>query len=316
MEEPIQNMNKLDTVSVILSAYNGEKYLKEQLDSILNQENISVKLICRDDGSSDDTLTILKTYKENNRDIVDITAGDNIGCVRSFYEALSRAVSLNPECNYFAFADQDDYWLTDKLASGVKMMSGINNDIPILYYCKPKLVDEDLIPVKDTWNSDNYSTLGEACMIQPAAGCTMMFNRKTAELFLRATPEDMLLHDSWLYKTVVAMDGAIIEDSCPHILYRQHENNLVGGEKTFLSDIRRRYQTFFHNRHERLKSIRSLLNVYASDMPEKNLKFLKTLSNYNKSFKCKVKILLSREFRTNRRMSNICFKISVLFNRY
>ena len=101
-------------VCVLMSTYNGEKYLKEQIDSILKQKGVKVNLLVRDDGSTDNTLSLLEEYKKKG--LLDYCCGSNMKPARSFMELLSIA----PDSDYYAFSDQDDYWEHDKLFNAVK----------------------------------------------------------------------------------------------------------------------------------------------------------------------------------------------------
>lgn len=92
------------SVQVVMSTYNGEKYLKEQIDSILSQEGVDVRLYIRDDGSSDRTTDILASYQEHKN--VKIEKGNNLGFAKSFLTALDEC----DEADYYAFSDQDDVW--------------------------------------------------------------------------------------------------------------------------------------------------------------------------------------------------------------
>lgn len=104
------------SVQVVMSTYNGEKYLKEQIDSILSQEGVDVRLYIRDDGSSDRTTDILASYQEHKN--VKIEKGNNLGFAKSFLTALDEC----DEADYYAFSDQDDVWEKDKLSTAVQLI--------------------------------------------------------------------------------------------------------------------------------------------------------------------------------------------------
>ena len=112
-------------VLVLLSSYNGEKYIKEQIDSILTQKNITVKLFIRDDGSTDATRNILKEYEKYSNCVV--VFGDNIGAANSFLWLIQNAHSSG----YYAFSDQDDIWDRDKLSSAISIIKSTGSTIPI-----------------------------------------------------------------------------------------------------------------------------------------------------------------------------------------
>lgn len=109
------------SVQVVMSTYNGEKYLKEQIDSILSQEGVDVRLYIRDDGSSDRTTDILASYQEHKN--VKIEKGNNLGFAKSFLTALDEC----DEADYYAFSDQDDVWEKDKLSTAIQSINTPSN---------------------------------------------------------------------------------------------------------------------------------------------------------------------------------------------
>ena len=124
-------------VCVLLSTYNGEKYLKEQLDSVLNQKDITLNFLVRDDGSTDSTIDILKQYEKEGK--IKLIVGKNIGYKKSFYELAK----LAPLSDYYAFCDQDDVWDDDKLITAVNMLERENNSIPLLYFSALRVVNNN-----------------------------------------------------------------------------------------------------------------------------------------------------------------------------
>ena len=114
----------LPFVSVLMSTYNGEKYIREQIESILNQKKVKVHLLIRDDGSQDSTIEIVKEYA-NKYPNVSVYAGKNIGIGNSFMELLRNA----PEADYYAFADQDDVWLDGKLERAIELIKATEQSI-------------------------------------------------------------------------------------------------------------------------------------------------------------------------------------------
>ena len=163
----------MKSVLVVMSAYNGEKYIQEQIDSILAQENVQVKLIIRDDGSVDNTLDIIKKNSANHNN-VEYIAGENIGYKRSFYNTLTDSPDTY---DYYAFSDQDDVWDKSKLIRAVEMLENESNDIK-MYASALRVVDQNL----NFTEINNYDKLkisyGSAMSRQRIAGCTMVFNKK------------------------------------------------------------------------------------------------------------------------------------------
>lgn len=138
----------LDKIQILMSTYNGERYLKEQLDSILEQDckdkGIECTLLVRDDGSKDGTQKILEEYAKKYSTQIEWYQGENKGVIQSFFELLQRA---DDTASYYAFADQDDFWMPDKISSGISSIQKLEqkeDSRPYLYCCKPMPVNEKL----------------------------------------------------------------------------------------------------------------------------------------------------------------------------
>ena len=305
---------EIENICIIMSTYNGEQYVKEQIESILQQKNVNINIVIRDDGSTDSTFNIISDFKNKNSNI-SIIKGNNIGCKSSFYEAAKIATKLHPDISYFAFSDQDDVWLPEKAYKGIYAIKSKTEKRPILYFCHPKIVDAKLQPTGQSWDAANNLTFEEGCLVQTCAGCTMIFNRASLDLYLQGNPENMSLHDSWMYKAVLACNGIVLEDKDKYILYRQHGNNVVGTQN-FYSRWKRRYNMFLHGNSYRSKQVGLILDTYHNKMTEETKYVAYILSTYKSSIKKKCKIIFSKRFRTGRLISNTLFVISIIFNRY
>lgn len=120
-------------VCVLMSTYNGGKYLQEQIDSLIGQADVNLTVLVRDDGSSDSTTVILERYKQKG--VLDWYPGENIGSARSFLDLVSRA----PYCDYYALCDQDDYWFPEKLSVAISRLEQTDSSKSALYFCKWRL---------------------------------------------------------------------------------------------------------------------------------------------------------------------------------
>lgn len=220
----------MHNIAVAMSTYNGELYIKEQINSILQQKNVKVDLFIRDDGSKDKTLEILKSYakKWNN---IHVIKGDNLGVGNSFMELL---YSIGCEYDYYAFADQDDVWLPDKLSQGIVKIK--DSDIPLLYVSNQILVDKNLNRLRMRFEVPPGISYKQILCNNSVSGCTMVWNKELQELLIdinRRPTADLLknrIHDVWVVM-VASVVGKIIYDKNSCILYRQHENNVVGVKK-------------------------------------------------------------------------------------
>lgn len=269
-------------VLILLSTYNGALFLEEQLDSILNQKGVSIDILIRDDGSTDDTLKILQKYE--NLKQINVVEGKNVGAAWSFMELLKLAEDR--VYDYYAFADQDDFWLNDKLESAVNMISNVDNiETPVLYFSQYQMVDASLENIKTPLYTPKLD-FGHALVDNCATGCTMVFNRTLLLYLSKYTPKYLLMHDDWVYKVCLGVGGRVFYDSIPHILYRQHGNNVIGG---ISSGIIRKWKIrlkkiFSSGLSVRLHVAEELQKGYQQELTSENRKLLLRLVNYRKGF--------------------------------
>lgn len=240
-------VNTLPQVQVLLATYNGGRFLREQIESILSQTYENIHIVARDDGSSDETPAILEEYARRFPLRFKLLQPDsaNRGVVANFV-CLMKAVTANHIC----FADQDDVWLPNKIETSYQAMTHLQERS---HPGTPLLVFSDLVVVDDNLEL-LYSSFWSCMGIDPervhrinrllgrgvVTGCTMMINRKLLE---RSTPipEGVCLHDRWIALVACAMGKAdFIRE--PLVRYRQHSSNAVGigkpnGSTSFLSRL-------------------------------------------------------------------------------
>lgn len=185
----------MKTVCILLSTYNGEKYLIEQIDSLLNQEKVDISIIARDDGSIDSTKEILAKYKEKDSRF-DYYVGKNIGPAQSFFDLLFKA----NKADYYAFADQDDVWDNDKLKCAVDMLEREDGKRPNMYYSNLRIVDRNLKFYRFSHDIPAVQKSRYSCLVEDVAtGCTMVFNDVVLEYVKMGRPEYCSMHDTWIY---------------------------------------------------------------------------------------------------------------------
>lgn len=218
-------------VAVLMSTYNGEKYVAGQIDSILAQKGVSIDLYIRDDGSADRTMDILEEYAKKHSNI-SIQKGDNIGVGNSF---MSLVYTVHGNYEYFAFADQDDIWLESKIQTAIHSIEKTTS--PALYVSNQTLVNKDLEVLGSRFSSAPSTEFRQILCRNKVSGCTMVWNRCLQDLLsnqVRRPSKQLLsnrIHDVWV-AMAAAVTGEIIYDSDSYILYRQHQDNVVGVKKT------------------------------------------------------------------------------------
>lgn len=293
------------TIQVLMSTYNGEKYLREQLESIILQKDVNVRLLVRDDGSSDSTIEILEEYK--NRDVLEYVLGENIGWRKSFFKLLMDA----PEADYYAFADQDDYWLPDKLISGIKRIRGFGDKCAL--YCSDTYYWKEGYALRKDNPNRKMDKLADRIIWTMTQGCTYVFNKGLIEVIKTNPPELTVAHDGWLLK-VASLIGEVYYDETPHIYYRQHDDNSCGSTKGLIATWKRRLHNFISVGNEPCVSLQmeEILRIYGGVMNDKKKQFCHVLANYRKEKSCFLKLLFSNEYTSSSISATLGFKIRVL----
>lgn len=298
-------MNK---ILVLMSTYNGEKYLQQQIDSILKQQNVDVHLLVRDDGSTDQTIEILKQNALNDK--IEWYTGKNLGPALSFIDLIMHA----PEYDYYAFSDQDDYWLPEKLENAINHMS---ENKPGLYYSSTILVDKNLKKLKTTKKEYVQSLdMNSAVISSNCTGCTVCFNKYLMDYLKKYRPQYVAMHDSWVHKVCIALDGKIYYDNNSYIYYRQHENNAVGGKISAYRQLKNKFAALTKNKYQRSNEVKELLKGYGDDMSKYNLKLCQNIALYRSSLKKQMTLLFNRKLSTGNRKTDFMFKLAIILRIY
>ncbi|MEW4354006.1 glycosyltransferase family 2 protein [Streptococcus pneumoniae] len=215
-------------VNILMSTYNGERFLKEQLDSICQQTFRDWTLLIRDDGSSDETRKIITDYCQKDERIRFINPEDttNLGVIGSFHALLQHEVA-----DYYFFSDQDDVWLEKKLAIQLAAAKVYPKEKPLLVYTDLKVVGQDLTVISESMirtQSDHANTqLVQELTENTVTGGVAMINHALAELWTGQEKYDLLMHD-WYLALVASSLGNLVYIDEPTELYRQHESNVLG----------------------------------------------------------------------------------------
>ncbi len=296
------------TVQVLMSTFNGERYLAEQIDSIINQEGVSVRLRVRDDGSTDGTHAILDDYMQ--RGLLEWTKGENIGWAESFMQLIYHA----PEADFYALSDQDDIWLSDKLKAATSQLSTLGNGC--LLYGSNLFRFENGQPQQPVYQGNRNVDLCRGLLKCFTAGCTMVFNRQMQAMLSRRRPEFLFAHDFWIYVVALSI-GHVVYDEQPHILYRQHENNQIGDKRTKSEIWKRRIKQMKSNRypHPRERMAAELLRLYGADMTPENRDIVNTIAQYRQHLRLKAKLLTDSRFTMGARSNNCWLRLRILLNR-
>lgn len=267
-------------VQILLSTYNGEKYIVQQLDSILAQTYTNWQLLIRDDGSSDGTEGIVQEYQKHCPDKIRVCAGANAGACGSFLELAGWA---DKTCDYYAFCDQDDVWKEDKLERAVQKLSKAQEtygeECPLVYCGALDVVDEHLewMQKKDLSAFSSRMTFANALVENVCTGCTMVLNAPALRSLCELSGEKrqkILMHDWWVYLYGTCF-GHVIYDDYAGIMYRQHSSNVVGETVNPLRKMWNKVSSFRGNRGRLRGQIQLFYDTYKEQMSDSDKRLAK-----------------------------------------
>ena len=225
-------------IAILMCTYNGEDFIEEQLLSIFNQKNKDWKLYISDDGSTDQTLQILKKYqKALGGNKIKILFGPQLNFQENF---MSLICNQKIKADFFFLCDQDDIWMLDRINYILSQIKNFNNQKPILYCGRSKYINKDnskVIGQSDLFKKE--PSIRNAIVQSIAGGNTMLFNESLRKIVINNRPAKIVSHDWWLYIINELFNGKTYYDTRPTILYRQHSKSLIGGNVGVVAKLKR-----------------------------------------------------------------------------
>lgn len=203
-------------VEVLLATYNGERHLAEQVASIRSQRDVRVRIVARDDGSTDRTVALLRELA------VDVKLAGHVGLPNSYFHLLQDS---GADADFYALADQDDVWRPDKLTRAVQAIRSLRG--PALYCARVQVTDEHLEPLYPHPLPERGPSFANALVQNIVTGCTIVLNPASRDVLRDRWPDFAVMHDAWCY-LVVTGTGTVVYDPFVAVDYRQHARNAVG----------------------------------------------------------------------------------------
>jgi glycosyltransferase involved in cell wall biosynthesis len=290
-------------ISILLATYNGEKYIAEQINSLLSQTNQDFMLYIRDDKSTDSTFIISSGYAERFPKKIAVSQNEkNVGGAKHNFLQMM----IDHKDDYVMLCDQDDIWLPDKITKSLAKIKDMEKEhgtsTPILVYTNLTVVRDNLEVTAYSYEkmaNKNFdkNILNYAVAMNNVAGCTAIYNRALSEL-MQVAPEYLVMHDWWLYLTAAAL-GKISAIHYPTVLYRQHKGNESGAKRvlspkyiyyvlthlkkmaSMIDDSYKQSEAFLNMYDDKLtKENVELISAYASMGSLSRVKRLKTIKKY------------------------------------
>lgn len=312
----------LPKVLVMMATYNGEKYVAEQIESILVQEHVEITLVITDDLSTDHTATVCQAYSKMHPNILFKKNEINKGSMHNFLDMLH--ASDVKKYDYFAFADQDDIWFSEKIIRAVEKLED-DQETPSLYYSdvinydfgNEKLVGKG----KEYYPFISYSqSLKTLLLANWASGNTMVFNRSLAKLAQKYYPENFpRYHDSWIHLIALSCGKTFPDLEHAYIIRRIYENNEVGTRGFGVINMRRIVNAgrmlLSTPSHDLVESAKCLKDGYYQDMSENARMIIDQFCNLNLSFKAKVDVVCCKDYALPSKIDTLMAKMRILLRR-
>ena len=307
------NNLKPKNILVLLSSFNGGSYIKEQIDSILNQETRhNIHLRIRDDGSSDDTLRIIRDFQKRFPDKIELIKGDNLGFNGSFFALLDTASGYD----YYSLSDQDDIWLPDKLQIACDMIDSADFAMPVLYASTSTLIHDDKIPYGITRKKKREMALYNTIVQNICPGHTIVINDALVRLIKNVDSSRIYAFDAWI-ENVANIYGRIIFDNTPHTLYRQYGYNKMGAASGKFSKLR--LSTKRALRNEGLsyrRQIEYFVNQYQDILTEKGYyDELKRFLNAKSTLE-RIRYALTGKIYRQSKLETIALRIAIILGKF
>ncbi len=304
----------MSKVAILLSTYNGDKYLEEQFESILNQSFCDWMLYISDDFSTDNTLKIIKKYRRKYPNKIRLYFGPKKGPAMNYFSLLTNT-QINAD--FYAFCDQDDIWHSEKLSKSMEILRTVNSQIPMLYCGRTMIVDKNGCELGLS-KTINYRVSFQNAILECIAGSnTMMFNNATRELVSAiACPEKIVMHDWTTYAAVCSCDGKVIYDDWPSVYYRQHDFNCVGENQSTLSKFIR-FKKFLSGDYWRNISnhLESLLSIRQYMTPSSKTTLQKTIECFNGKYRYNFKKIYNIKLYRHNVFETLLIYFSLFFRR-
>lgn len=304
------------TVAVLLSTYNGMKYIEEQLNSLFSQVgDFDLTIYIRDDGSSDGTGQFIQEFMNEHRNII-LNLGKNLGVIGSFFELLSSVEKYD----YYAFCDQDDIWHPLKIEAALLFLDKAEHKVPAAYCTSYDYVDENLnvlgrSPISGDISINNL--LIENC----APGCTVLFNHSLLQICRRAQlnniHDKVVMHD-WFVVLTAILFGNLYFDNNSYIYYRQHANNVVGVNHNVVKSFFNKTKKLLTHKGNSLLVLQAetLLEYYKESISNDDLEVFNNFLQCKSGLIDRLTAIKESKLRRNKLLDDIAFKFLYICGYY
>ncbi|QMD52187.1 glycosyltransferase family 2 protein [Citrobacter sp. RHB35-C21] len=308
-------MKKDERVAILLCTYNGIKFLNKQLDSIINQTYQNWVVFVSDDGSTDGTIDIIHEYQQSyGQDKIVLIGGPNKGFAWNFISALEYC---GEGFDYFAFCDQDDEWLDEKLTCALNHLTSKAGQVPAVYCGRTILTDAVGREIGLSPLFTKTPSFRNALVQSIAGGNTMVMNKPARDIVIN-TPkwQEIISHDWWVYLLITGCGGSVYYDRSPTIKYRQHQENIIGSNLTIFARFQRIKKLMGgHFKRWNDKNI-ELLKPFREQLTTENAKVLRSFENKrNADIFSRIKMIYELRLYRQTLCGNIALIVAIFLNK-
>lgn len=307
---------KIPHIIIFMATFNGSKYIEEQLNSIIQQSYKNWSLIISDDNSSDNTIKIIKKFiKENPKQKITLINGPQKGYCNNF---LSMVCNKKFKADYYAFSDQDDVWLSNKIEVAINHLNSFQEKKTPLMYCgRTYYVSENLKMIGMSPLFKKRPSFKNAIVQNIAGGNTMVFNNTLKSILEKIGITNVVSHDWWVYLIVTGIEGSVFFDHNSYILYRQHRESLIGGGNALKNKIKRFFNLLSGSQQNWNRLNIHSVNSCKSFLSSNSVNLLEILEhNKNKNFIYLLMIIKKTGIYRQTFVSNFSLILSVIIKRF
>lgn len=300
-------------VQILMSSYNGSKYIKRQIESIMNQEDVITYLFIRDDGSSDNTVDIIKDLKIIYHERIELIEGNNIGWKKSFMQLLYSSGDFE----YFGFSDQDDVWFPNKLTTLIRLMEEDTefNGVKLAHSNSLTVNPDFSVKKEQEIRREKPISHKSAIVTEYFQGCGMLWNRIAMDMIKKYMPmEDGIAHDFWV-GIIGYIFGKVYFSKEPLFYHIRYGNN-SSADGNVLKGRFSRLINILLSKNAYMNPAKDLLVGYGEELNVDFQKFLYRLTDYKFSYKSKILLIFDNEFVRTSTISTVFMKFAILINRF
>lgn len=303
----------MKSVQIFLSSYNGEDTICRQIDSILNQKDVIMYLTIRDDGSTDKTCEVLHSYLQKYPQNIRLIMGENIGWKRSFITLLQNA----KRCDYYGFADQDDYWFPEKIIQSIRTMENDTTFNGVKLIQTNCIYTDSHLKIKDTQESRPVQPRNKKAVIAQEyfKGCSMLWNEEAMNLLTKYFPQNDIPHDYWV-GLICSWFGKVYYEKKPLFYHIRYGLNSSTDGNRWKGRLKRLKSLAHFKNSVYINPAFDLLEGYSEFMNQKEISFLHRILDYRYRIISRFRLVCDFEFRRDNFWATILFKLTILIGRY